>query len=205
MIDLRSRTKYNRPMIVFAVTCLSLLPFAAEGLLSNPKILLLTPYEKLLRRRTIQTFPSQPYRECQSKRDLSLGANKDENQYYSTKMELGSETNSLDDESNDIDMSMGDARQTKSQENKLSDDTTPQTLSTPTALLATVLFVSFWPLLALLRSTTSPIDGFDIDMFMALKGIMDTAPMNDGDPTIVELPSLSPAEQLVGAIFGPPQ
>jgi hypothetical protein len=80
-----------------------------------------------------------------------------------------------------------------------------QTLSTPVVLLATILFVAFWPLLALLRSTTSPIDGFDIDMFMALKGIIDTSPMGDTDPTIMELPSLSPAEQLVGAIFGPPQ
>jgi hypothetical protein len=76
----------------------------------------------------------------------------------------------------------------------------PESLSIPVVLFATVLFVSFWPLLALLRSTTSPIDGFDIDTFMALKGIM-----ADTDPTIVELPSLSPAEQLVGAIFGPPQ
>ena len=80
-----------------------------------------------------------------------------------------------------------------------------QNFSTPTVLLAAVFFVAFWPLLALLRSTTSPIDGFDIDMFMALKGIIDTTPMDGSDPTIVELPSLSPAEQLVGAIFGPPQ
>jgi len=88
---------------------------------------------------------------------------------------------------------------------------------TATVLLATVAFVSFWPLLALLRATitTSPsdlIDGFDIDMFMALKGILDDSNSNmstntnsiDTATTIMELPPLSPAEQLVGAIFGPP-
>ena len=88
---------------------------------------------------------------------------------------------------------------------------------TATVLLATVAFVSFWPLLALLRAaaTTSPsdlIDGFDVDMFMALKGILDDSNSNmnmnmnniDAATTIMELPPLSPAEQLVGAIFGPP-
>jgi hypothetical protein len=82
-------------------------------------------------------------------------------------------------------------------------------------LAGAVVFVMFWPILAVMRvyfgGSGSPLAGFDLDMFMALKGILDTGP-NDimdtatamyGD-TIMELPPLSPAEQLVGAIFGPP-
>jgi hypothetical protein len=47
-------------------------------------------------------------------------------------------------------------------------------------------------------------------MFMALKGMLDSSSnggsmMADDYETIVQLPSLSPAEQLVGAIFGPPR
>jgi hypothetical protein len=68
--------------------------------------------------------------------------------------------------------------------------------------VAAVAFVAFWPLLALLR-VNGPTTGFDIDMFMALKGILDTSPDMRADE-IYELPPLSPAEQLVGAIFGPP-
>ena len=80
----------------------------------------------------------------------------------------------------------------------------------PAILVTSVL--ALWPLLALLRDTNSPTDGFDVDMFMALKGMlgsggndMTTAVTDDyyGD-TIIELPTLSPAEQMVGAIFGPP-
>jgi hypothetical protein len=68
--------------------------------------------------------------------------------------------------------------------------------------VAAVAFVAFWPLLALLR-VNGPTTGFDIDMFMSLKGILDTSP-DMGANEIYELPPLSPAEQLVGAFFGPP-
>ena len=75
-----------------------------------------------------------------------------------------------------------------------------------------IVFVMFWPLLALLRADNSnfgnPIAGFDIDMYMALKGILDdnnslTASTTDQPTTILELPPLSPGERLVDAIFGP--
>lgn len=73
------------------------------------------------------------------------------------------------------------------------------------ALVATILFASFWPLLAFLRATNSPLDGFDVDTFMALRGILDN---NDavgmGSDTVMEFPPLCPAERLVDAIFGPP-
>ena len=49
--------------------------------------------------------------------------------------------------------------------------------------------------------TVGTID-VDVDMFMALKGILD-APTSD-NIEIMELPPLSPAERLVDAIFGPP-
>lgn len=75
--------------------------------------------------------------------------------------------------------------------------------------LPAVLLLSLWPLIALFRDTSNPTAGFDVDMFMAIKGILESnnssdsmdLMMRDG---IVELPPLSPAEQLVGAIFGPP-
>lgn len=73
-----------------------------------------------------------------------------------------------------------------------------------------------WPLLTFLRDTNNPTDGFDIDMFMALKGMLDTSGNIDSSSnmsrltdenyrSIVQLPSLSPAEQLVAAFFGPPR
>ena len=72
-------------------------------------------------------------------------------------------------------------------------------------LALAVAFVMFWPLLALLRvNVGGPTGGFDIDMFMALKGILDVQGADTADETILELPPLSPAEQLVDAIFGPP-
>ncbi len=76
----------------------------------------------------------------------------------------------------------------------------------PAVMFATISFVSFWPLLALMRSTSSPIDGFDIDAFMALRGILDDNDAVSGirPEVILELPSLGPAERLVDAIFGPP-
>ncbi len=68
------------------------------------------------------------------------------------------------------------------------------------AALATLAFVLFWPLLAFLRSSS-----FDVDMFMALKGILqDPGVLPKDTPEVLELPPLSPAEQLVGAIFRPP-
>jgi hypothetical protein len=77
------------------------------------------------------------------------------------------------------------------------------------AVLVTAILAS-WPLLSFFRDTNNPTDGFDIDMFMALKGMLDSSSnggsmMADDYETILQLPSLSPAEQLVGAIFGPPR
>lgn len=118
-----------------------------------------------------------------------------------------------DDDNND------DENQIKTRIKTKKDDdlsTSTSSLSTGTVVISTIIFVSFWPLLAVLRTITSnsnPIDGFDIDMFIALKGIMDnTTPDSiagglnaaaDYNPVIIELPPLSPAEQLVGAFFGP--
>lgn len=188
----------NRPMIVLMATCVSSFLFLTDGLL--------TSHEQMICRRLLfPIFQSRPLVECHSKTDPSLESDSDEDEDYITKIEGEPETNRLGDGSNDIGFRMNDDRRTNLQDNNLPDPVTPQALSTPTVLFATFLFVSSWPLLALLRSTMSPIDGFDIDMFMALKGILDTSPMDNMDPTIVEFPSLSPAEQLVGAIFGPPQ
>ena len=77
-----------------------------------------------------------------------------------------------------------------------------------TVALPLVGLVAFWPFLAFFRDTNDPTSGFDIDMFMALKGILETNNSNDvagmSEASILELPPLSPAERLVDAIFGPP-
>ena len=72
------------------------------------------------------------------------------------------------------------------------------------------VLLSVWPLLTFLRDVNHPTDGFDVDMFMTLKGMFDgngNADMsmltNDNYQSIVQLPALSPAERLVGAFFGP--
>jgi hypothetical protein len=76
-------------------------------------------------------------------------------------------------------------------------------------LLGVVAFTAFWPLLAFLRFE-NPVGYFDIDTFLALQGILG---INDAgnmiqDPgavtEIIELPGMSPAEQVVAAFFGPP-
>jgi hypothetical protein len=73
--------------------------------------------------------------------------------------------------------------------------------------IAFVAFVAFWPLLALVRINgfENPVDSFDVDMFIALKGILESADRPMMGSEIMELPPLTPAEQIVGAIFGPPR
>ena len=78
------------------------------------------------------------------------------------------------------------------------------------ALIGVVAFTAFWPLLAFLRFE-NPIGYFDVDTFLALQGILgvnDDAGSMMQDPAavteIIELPGLSPAEQVVAAFFGPP-
>jgi len=123
-----------------------------------------------------------------------------------------------DDDNNNNNNNENQRIKTKNDDDLLT-STSTSSLSTGTVVISTIMFVSFWPLLALLRTSSwnnNPIDGFDIDMFIALKGIMDnTTPDSsmaigvgldaaaDYNPVIMELPSLSPAEQLVGAFFGP--
>ena len=65
--------------------------------------------------------------------------------------------------------------------------------------LAYVSFISFWPLLAYIERNFQ----WDVNTFMTLNDLMDTANPERVD-TILELPKLSPAEQLVDALFGPP-
>lgn len=92
-----------------------------------------------------------------------------------------------------------------------SDDGEDDSFPLMVVALPLVALAALWPLLAIFRDANDPTSGFDIDMFMALKGILDSGNGNDaggmmvlGDDSIIELPPLSPAEQLVGAIFGPP-
>jgi hypothetical protein len=73
------------------------------------------------------------------------------------------------------------------------------------AVAGFVAFTAFWPFLAWVRYE-NPISYFDIDTYLALKGVMadDPGMMTKDATEILELPGLSPAEQLVAAFFGPP-
>lgn len=188
-------TNNSRQTNVLMVTWIASWFLVSEGLLCNPKTPLTNPYNQLSSSRSPPLIPIRSSAECQSKRDPSLEIDEDDD----SKEKQTSQERSPEYESNDVDFRMGD------DSNRNFEDSNAPAQNILPAIFATLLFVSFWPLLALLRSTTSPIEGFDIDMFMALKGILDTAPDNMDPTTIVELPSLSPAEQLVGAIFGPPR
>lgn len=182
---IRWRAIGKRPAAPLSATFLLLLLFTADGLLSNPRTSSLSRSKHVAHQILNPTIQSRPVVKCESKRDPLLESDTEEEDYNIVEIE-------------------GNTERKRLQESQVPTSMPPQSLSIQAGFLATLLFVAFWPLLALLRSTTSPIDGFDVDMFMALKGIMDTPPLMDTDSTIVELPSLSPAEQLVGAIFGPP-
>jgi hypothetical protein len=65
-----------------------------------------------------------------------------------------------------------------------------------------VAFVSFWPLLALIRYWTEHYE-FDPDTYLALKTMLEQ-PQQQEEYTITVLPPLTPAEQLVGILVGPP-
>ena len=63
--------------------------------------------------------------------------------------------------------------------------------------------------LILYNINTNPTTTFDIDFYMALDGTMNTnggagGAGNNGQEAIIGLPQLSPAEKIVGALFGPP-
>ena len=67
-------------------------------------------------------------------------------------------------------------------------------------------FISFWPLLALLQIYLRNHE-FDINTYLTVKGLLDSAApssYDDYDSSIMELPPLSPAERLVDSLFGPP-
>ena len=72
--------------------------------------------------------------------------------------------------------------------------------------LAAVIGVLLLATMVVYIQSTRPMSGIDVDLYMAID---DTLSRRNGgtmgDPeSIVALPTLSPAEQLVGALFGPP-
>lgn len=111
----------------------------------------------------------------------------------------------------------------------------PQQLSTTTILVGSLALAAIWPLLLASLGNSgnngmffsyhnNPIaDNLDVDAFLTVQGLLDDGgvttasdAMNDDvasygrsvsrmGATIVELPALTPAERLVGAVFGPPQ
>ena len=117
-----------------------------------------------------------------------------------------------DDDDSKIELNKNDEATTTSPltTTQSSVDDIPPPPSIPLSYLAiSVVFVMFWPLLALLRAENyyygNPLAGFDVDMYMALKGILDSNNSMDmmDQSTIMELPPLSIGERLVDAIFGP--
>lgn len=73
----------------------------------------------------------------------------------------------------------------------------------PSITIACIAILILWVLNAKL---SNPNAYFDVDFYMALDGIIGNPGSDtvDSPESIVGLPPLSPAEQLVGAIFGPP-
>ena len=75
--------------------------------------------------------------------------------------------------------------------------------------IATLTAIGLLALGVLYTKMTNPMTDFDIDFYMAIDGVRDlNANANGGidaldADTIVGLPQLSPAEKLVGALFGP--
>ncbi|GFH45285.1 hypothetical protein CTEN210_01759 [Chaetoceros tenuissimus] len=75
--------------------------------------------------------------------------------------------------------------------------------------IATLTAIGLLALGVLYTKMTHPVTDFDIDFYMAIDGVRDlNANANGGidaldADTIVGLPQLSPAEKLVGALFGP--
>lgn len=121
----------------------------------------------------------------------------------------------VDDKDDDVLPSTTNAAPSSQNDLKPSDQTNPVSSSNSSddflipsfqilpAAIATLAFVLFWPLLAFFRGNNHY---FDVDMFLALKGILENNNPSDYSDSerILELPPLSPAEHLVGAIFGPP-
>ncbi|KAG7374370.1 hypothetical protein IV203_013465 [Nitzschia inconspicua] len=132
--------------------------------------------------------PGNGKRSWNNRKTLWLGNNEDNDKDAAeTRIDLSIETETTADP-------------TSSYDDKV--ETPPLPSSTPSfpflsAAIATIGFVLFWPLLAFVRNSY-----FDVDMFMALKAILDDTSMDEN--SIIELPPLSPAERLVDAIFGPP-
>lgn len=86
-------------------------------------------------------------------------------------------------------------------------NTTPEMKLPPRwkLIVAYLGFVSFWPLLAAVQVYLRTHE-FDVDTYLTVKGLLDTAaPLDNGSDatTIMELPPLSPAERLVDSLFGP--
>lgn len=80
--------------------------------------------------------------------------------------------------------------------------------------IATLSTISLLFLGVVYTSMTNPVVDFDIDFYMALDGVKDIngnyhlddgtgTGSGSGAGTILGLPKLSAAEQLVGALFGP--
>ena len=75
--------------------------------------------------------------------------------------------------------------------------------------IATLTTIGLLALGVLYTKMTNPVTDFDIDFYMAVDGVRDLNVNANGGmdaldaDTIVGLPQLSPAEKLVGALFGP--
>lgn len=76
--------------------------------------------------------------------------------------------------------------------------------------IVTLVAIALLGMGVLYTKLTNPVVDFDVDFYMAIDSVKDsTAGLNSGGmdaldtDTIVGLPPLSPAEKLVGALFGP--
>jgi len=130
----------------------------------------------------------------------------------------------------EVDTTINNRQEGEDDKARGSNDTpfTPPTMERMTNLLPSrwklvvgyIVFISFWPFLAWIQLYLRTHE-FDIDTYLTVKGMLDTAAdnsmMNESSSSsssssnditipqsILELPPLSPAERLVDSLFGPP-
>lgn len=87
-------------------------------------------------------------------------------------------------------------------------DNNPQTIETQNEMdpiyilpISTTVLIGIGFLCIGYIKMTNPSSGIDVDFYMALDDILNK---NNNDQSILALPPLSPAEKIVGALFGPP-
>ena len=175
-------TKANFALFLFAT---SSAPIGSESFSSHSKLALLSSPSP--------TFPTRPttFRSIGRKPKRTLPCSRGT---WSSQTALASEPPS----------------NTESESLSQEDDSSSQTTTSspnsdmfdPILILPSLTLVGLALLVSMVVYTniSRPNSGLDVDLYMAIDGTLKA----NSDESIFALPPLSPAEQLVGALFGPP-